>query len=115
MPDLSELVPDARVTQQQTREAEIAAQENRPGLFGAVNDAITSEWASGWIVRQFQRSGFDWDPRFRLDDDSLKGFTQGLPEDMWGEFGEAVSFSHAQRIREQLLRPNDRPRCQGCG
>lgn len=103
MPDLAELVPDARVTQRRRREAEIARRANRPGLFGAVNDAINSEWASQWAFRQFQRSNFDYDPRFKLDQESLKAFTEGLPRDMWGAFSEAVSLSHAQRIRQQLL------------
>lgn len=91
----------------QTREARLRAEEAaRPGVFELIGDAVNSEWAGAWALRHLNRSGYEIDPSFTgifRDDDLFKQMTDGIPDDLWPAFDDAVSLPHAHRIREQML------------
>lgn len=82
----------------------VASQQRGEAMFRAVGDAFRSETVIPWLLRQAGRAGYTYDPKFTLsDDETFKQLTEGLPEDMWDAFDDAVSMDHATRIRDQML------------
>lgn len=92
-------------TPAEIRAREAAAEAMRPKIsfLRSVDDAIQTTWASSWAIRQARRSGYSFDPEFEWTDEITKQMTDGIPSEYWDHFEDAVSMSHAQRIREQLL------------
>lgn len=103
-------VAPRRVAGRQERLAQERMQaEAVPGMFEAVGAAVGSEWMAAWGGRWLGRRGYEFDPDFDpTEEDTWKRLTDGLPNDTWWSFHEAVSFDHAMKIREQQLEVADK-------
>lgn len=89
----------------QVQKAREAQSESQPGFFRAVADAAQVTWTTADLMRQLHRTGYEFDPNFTpwSNADVTKQLTDGIPPDRWGIFNDAVSYPHAQIIREQEL------------
>lgn len=105
---IEDFMPATRLTDQQKREIQRQQSQQRPGFGQAVEDAVLSEWISSWALRQMRQTGQAFDPDFELTDDLVKQLGEGLDDDMIPRLGQAVSFEHAQVIRDQLLDVQER-------
>jgi hypothetical protein len=85
------------------------AQEDQAGILELAGAAMEAEWVSSWFMRASDLSGFEPDPDFSLgdlDQEKKERLYGGLDADhlerFEDHFAEAVSWEHAQAIRENL-------------
>lgn len=93
--------------QEEVYELEQEQAEDRPGFLDQLQAAVETEWASSWAERTLDLQGFKADPDFSLEglDEERKALLyDGLTSDDVDRLGdtldEAVSWEHAQAIRE---------------
>ena len=110
LPDGFTSDPAAAPTQYTTVTADHAAQaaataaEPKQSLFGLWKSELHSDLDV--FTRTAAASGFEPDTNYRLPQYGTPGWkqlTQGIPEQYWGQFQNAVSADHAQFIRQNIL------------
>ena len=80
---------------------EVAESGEDVNLFSAVSSAFREQ---STLYTMFDNTlGYQLDPEFELTDERFDQLTQGIPEDRWDIFEDAVSDDHAQRLRERTL------------
>lgn len=71
-------------------------------LFSAVSSAFREQ---STLYTMFDNTlGYQFDTEFELGDERFNELTQGIPQDRWDIFEDAVSDDHAQRLRERTLK-----------
>lgn len=79
-------------------------------------EAIQSEWAGAWAVRQVELVNQPWDDGFTLTEDLVKHYGEGIDPDLWELFADARSLDGMDMIRRQALDvSNARGRLQAAG
>jgi len=89
-----------------TRTEEVAAQQeadkNAAGYVEGAEIAIKNNWS---VLSPFRTLGhFDEDPNYKLDKPKLEALSRGVPDSMIDEFSDAISDSHAQAIRDRIMK-----------
>lgn len=75
-------------------------------VMSAATEATIGPSISNWISRQ----GWEPDPKWKLDQKGYDLLREGVDEDLWPRFTEAVSFEHATFLREQAMRTTENRR-----
>lgn len=68
--------------------------------------ATGQDWTTSALSRVAERNGAEYDPNYRLPafgSPEWNALTKDVPEQFWDTFGNALSASHAQQLRQQLL------------
>lgn len=80
---------------------EVAESTEDVNLFSAVSSAFREQ---STLYTMFDNTlGYQLDPDFELTDEVFDELTKDLPSDRWDIFEDAVSYEHAQRLRERTL------------
>jgi hypothetical protein len=110
MPDIATLSPNRPETLRERIDRETATREwkqrNDPGFVGAVGAAfqggLTAE--TFWSL---YGSGYETDPRFKMDRATVDTITKGIDQDLWPIFNGARSQEHAMFLRASALNMMD--------
>ena len=102
MPDTLERLPPSLMSAEERRIRDRMAAEARPGFLQATQDAITSEWVTSFLARQFGDPQIPT-PGFSRTAERIEELGKDIPVEYWGSFSDAVSEPDALRIRENLL------------
>lgn len=102
-----EEVADLQAPTVPTPEARRAAMPEEPDQDFATlwSKSVERDWISSGVSRVWDAPEYEADPDFTLTDlleDQRKTLFDGLPEDLWDAYEEAVSFDHAAKLREHL-------------